>query len=81
MPPLFVAALALCLISASLAENPLYCACALGFVALGLPVFELFARSMPPLAPNGTNGQEQLSLRWNEILSPSEGNASNSNEQ
>lgn len=42
LPPLLVALLAACLVVSSLAASPLYCTCALGFVATGLPVFECF---------------------------------------
>jgi hypothetical protein len=51
LPPLLVAVLAACLVASSLAASPLYCACALGFVAMGLPVFECCAKQQPPLPP------------------------------
>lgn len=44
LPPLLVALLAACLVVSSLAASPLYCTCALGFVATGLPVFECLAK-------------------------------------
>ena len=44
LPPLAVLLVAFAIVAAALAETPLYCAAALGFVSLGLPVYELRAK-------------------------------------
>ena len=57
LPPIVVVCLSVCLVAASLAQDPLFCAIALAFVAAGFPVYDLTIgrrRRRRATTPDGT---------------------------